>query len=128
MRRGFSPDPVRTQAVGRMRLASPTEPPARALQSSVRAPPTLRCCASGGDERGELFGGSAAHAREQVVVGAHRERRVGMAEAFGRDLDRKREAVGAEQRSMGLELSWLNPRWTDRSPFSRIESGSHSKL
>ena len=50
---------------------------------------------SGGDQVGELFGSGCAHAGEQVLVCVHGERRVGVAEAFGDDLDR--DAGGDEE-------------------------------
>ena len=40
------------------------------------------------DELSELGGGRCRHARKQVLVGVHCEARVGMAKAFGDDLDR----------------------------------------
>jgi len=54
----------------------------------------------GGDERGETFRSGAAHARQQVLVGVHREREAGVAEAFRYDLDRG--AVGDEKRRVGV--------------------------
>jgi len=59
-----------------------------------------RLPAGGGDERGEPLCSGAAHAWQQVLIGVHRERRVGVTEAFGHDLDRG--AVGDEQRGVGV--------------------------
>jgi hypothetical protein len=54
----------------------------------------------GRDEPGEAVGGFGAHAGEQVLVGVHREDRVGVPEPFGDDLDRG--ARCDEQRSVGV--------------------------
>lgn len=56
--------------------------------------------AGGGDERCELLGRGGTHPWEQVLVRVHRERRVGVTEAFRDDLDR--DAVGDEQRRVGV--------------------------
>ena len=50
------------------------------------------------DEVGKLGGGCGTHAREQVLVGVHGESGVGVAEAFGNDLDR--HSICDEQRRM----------------------------
>jgi hypothetical protein len=59
-----------------------------------------RLPARGGDECGESLGCGGAHARQQVLVGVHGERRVGVTEAFGHDLDRG--PVSDEQRRVGV--------------------------
>jgi hypothetical protein len=52
------------------------------------------------DEVGEAVGGFGTHAGEQVLVGVDRERRVGVAESFGHNLDR--DAGGDKQPGMGV--------------------------
>ncbi|MFT7650123.1 MAG: hypothetical protein ACI8Y4_004888 [Candidatus Poriferisodalaceae bacterium] len=54
----------------------------------------------GGDERGEAVGGVGAHVREYVLVGGHGEAGVGVAGAFGHDLDG--DARGDEQGCVGV--------------------------
>ena len=41
----------------------------------------------GGDHGGEPVGGGGAHPGQQVLVGVHRERGVGVSESFADDLD-----------------------------------------
>lgn len=68
----------------------------------------------GGDEPGEAGGGVGAHARQQVLVGVDGEGRVGVAEAFGDDLDRR--AGGDEQRGVGVaEVVEPDPRQPERA-------------
>lgn len=53
-----------------------------------------------GDELGEAGGGVGAHAGEQVLVGVHGERGVGVTEAFADHFDR--HSGGDEQRRVGV--------------------------
>ena len=54
----------------------------------------------GGDHVGEVEGGGGAHAGDEVLVGGHGEAGVGVAEAFGDNLDRC--AGGDEQTGVGM--------------------------
>jgi hypothetical protein len=64
----------------------------------------------GGDERGEPFGGGAAHARQQVLIGVHGERGVGVPELFGFPsivgLQHRRCGCGPEPVLAGVTRSW----------------------
>ena len=83
-----------TGDVYRFRIARAVDLEFRSCWAGGRLP------VGGGNECGEPFCGGAAHAWQQVLVGVHRERRVGVAQAFGHDLDRC--PVGDEQRGVGV--------------------------
>jgi hypothetical protein len=86
-----------------------------------------RLPAGGGDEAGESLGGGAAHARQQVLIGVHRERWVGVTEALGHDLDRG--AVSDEQRRVRVaQVVEPNPSSVSSTPprsgFCALRAGS----